>query len=97
MWGIEMAAVFNCRLVTGEHKNKKPVQTQFWTGFKALEYLSFSADPKYAFQAFRAGDYNMATQLFEEVQSIQDIRDYPKWKQFLKVKDWLENRFFTKA
>src|SRR5690554_3181095 len=45
MGGIETAAVFNCRWVTGEHKNKKPVQIQFWTGFKTPEYLSFSADP----------------------------------------------------
>src|SRR5690606_39222143 len=47
MGDMETAAVFNYRLAAGEHKNKKPVQIQFWTGFKALEYLSFSADPIY--------------------------------------------------
>ncbi|MEX2591171.1 MAG: AAA family ATPase [Anditalea sp.] len=51
---------------------------------------------KYAFQAFKAGDYEMAKRLFDEVQSIQDVTGYPKWRQFLKVRDWLENRFFTR-
>lgn len=52
---------------------------------------------RYAFQAFKAGDYEQAKQLFNEIQTVQDITQYPKWKQFLKVRDWLEDRYYARS
>lgn len=51
---------------------------------------------RYAFQAFKAGDFEMAKRLFDEIQSVHDITVYPKWKQFLKVREWLEDKHYAR-
>jgi len=63
---------------------------------KELELSRALIAAKYAFQAFKVGNYPLAEQIFEEIQLITDITCYPKWEQFLRVKVWLEDRFYTR-
>jgi hypothetical protein len=44
---------------------------------------------KHAFRAFRSGDFRLAEQFFQEAQQVEDFRLYPKWRQFMRIKDWL--------
>jgi len=46
----------------------------------------------YALHAYRKGDFDKARRIFEAVQEIHDITAYAKWKQFLLIKPWLEER-----
>ncbi|MBD3626833.1 AAA family ATPase [Cyclobacterium sp.] len=46
----------------------------------------------YALDAYIKGDFDKAKAIFEAVQKIHDITAYAKWKQFLMVKPWLEER-----
>jgi ATP-dependent DNA helicase PIF1 len=63
---------------------------------KELELARALVAIKYAFQAFKVGNYPMAEEIFEEVLQVIDITGYPKWDQFLRVKEWLEDRFYTR-
>ncbi|QDH78346.1 AAA family ATPase [Echinicola soli] len=51
---------------------------------------------KHAFRAFRKGQYEVAQQMFDEVMTIHDVTVYPKWHQFLRLKDALEDRFYCR-
>ncbi len=62
-----------------------------------LEHARAMVAVKYAFQAFKVGNYILAEKLFREIQSNQDITLFPKWQQFLKVKKWLEVRNAIKS
>ena len=46
----------------------------------------------YAFDAYRKGDLNKAKAIFDEVQSIQDITYYAKFKQFMMLKPYLDHK-----
>jgi len=63
---------------------------------KELELARALVAIKYAFQAFKVGNYPMAEEIFEEVLQVIDITGSPKWEQFLRVKEWLEDRFYTR-
>lgn len=51
---------------------------------------------KHAFRAFRNGQYETAQQMFDEVMAIHDVTQYPKWQQFLRLKEALEDRFYCR-
>ncbi|MBD8491014.1 AAA family ATPase [Echinicola sp. CAU 1574] len=51
---------------------------------------------KHAFRAFRQGEYDLAQQMFDEVQAVHDVTSYPKWQQFLKLKGQLEDRYYCR-
>ncbi|MBS9523359.1 AAA family ATPase [Litoribacter ruber] len=61
-----------------------------------LEYARAFVACRYAFAAFKEGNYRAAQELFDEIQSVVDITQTLKWQQFLQVKDWLENRTYVK-
>ena len=63
---------------------------------KELELARALVAARYAFQAFKVGNYVMAEQIFDEIQLVIDITCYPKWDQFLRVKEWLEDRYYTR-
>ncbi len=49
-----------------------------------------------AFQAFKKGDYDAARALYDAIQQEINIKDTPKWQQFLRVKEWLEDRHYVR-
>lgn len=51
---------------------------------------------KHAFKAFRKGQYELAQEMFDEVNAIEDVTHYPKWKKFLELKEQLENRYYCR-
>ncbi|GAB3650377.1 hypothetical protein GCM10028791_17470 [Echinicola sediminis] len=51
---------------------------------------------KHAFRAFRKGEYELAQQMFDEVMAVHDVTVYPKWQQFLRLKEKLEDRFYCR-
>jgi len=51
---------------------------------------------KHAFKAFRHGEYEMAQQMLDEVMAVHDVTVYPKWQQFLRLKECLEDRFYCR-
>lgn len=55
-----------------------------------LEHARAMVAVKYAFQAFKVGNYPLAERLYAEIQGIQDITLFPKWEQFLRVRKWLQ-------
>lgn len=57
-----------------------------------LERVRALVGLRHAFRAFRVGDYRLAEQFFQEAQQVEDFRQYPKWRQFLRVQDWLMDR-----
>jgi ATP-dependent DNA helicase PIF1 len=57
-----------------------------------LERVRAFVGLRHAFRAFREGDYRLAEQFFQEAQRVEDFRQYPKWRKFLRVQDWLINR-----
>jgi ATP-dependent DNA helicase PIF1 len=57
-----------------------------------LEHARAMVAVKYAFHAFKVGNYSLSQDLFEEIQSYQDITLFPKWQQFMNVKNWLEKK-----
>jgi ATP-dependent DNA helicase PIF1 len=61
-----------------------------------LEYARAFMACKYAFQAFKVGNYPAAQEIFDQIQEVVDVTVTPKWQQFLRVRDWLENRFYTR-
>ncbi len=63
---------------------------------RELEMARAMAVLKHAFRAFRQGEYDLARQMFEEVQVVHDVTVYPKWQQFLRLKEKLEDRFYTR-
>jgi len=63
---------------------------------KELELARALVAARYAFQAFKVGNYITAEQIFDEIQLVIDITCYPKWEQFLRVKEWLEDRYYTR-
>ncbi|MDN3669049.1 DEAD/DEAH box helicase [Echinicola jeungdonensis] len=63
---------------------------------KELEEARAMAVMRHAFKAFRKGDYDLAERIFKEVQAIHDVTKYPKWQQFLRIKEKLEDRYYTR-
>ena len=57
-----------------------------------LERVRARIGLRHAFRAFRAGNYRLAEQFFQEAQQVEDFRLYPKWRQFLRLQDWLMAR-----
>lgn len=51
---------------------------------------------KPAFHAFCKGDIDEARALYDAIQQVINMKDTPKWHQFLRVKDWLENRIYVR-
>ncbi len=62
-----------------------------------LENARALAVLKHAFKVFREGDFDLAKKIFDEVQSIQNVTQTPKWQQFLRLKEKLEDRFYTRG
>ena len=44
---------------------------------------------RHAFHCFRKGDVDTAKRLFEEAQRVRDFTIFPKWQQFLRVRQFL--------
>ncbi|WP_186757291.1 ATP-dependent DNA helicase [Echinicola salinicaeni] len=63
---------------------------------KELEHARALQLLKHAFRAFRQGEYELAQEMFDEVQAVHDVTIYPKWQQFLKLKEDLENRYYCR-
>ena len=59
---------------------------------KELELARAMAAIKPAFQAYKLGDVALAKQLYKEIQTTLDITIFPKWKQFQRVKTWIQKR-----
>ncbi|MCC5937468.1 MAG: AAA family ATPase [Lunatimonas sp.] len=57
-----------------------------------LEITRAKVALRHAFRLFMAGDYPQAERFFVEAQRVEDFRAYPKWRQFLDVKDWVMER-----
>ncbi|HSI78292.1 MAG TPA: DEAD/DEAH box helicase [Lunatimonas sp.] len=57
-----------------------------------LERVRALVGLRHAFRAFRTGNYRLAEQFFQEAQQVEDFRQYPKWRQFLRLQDRLMDR-----
>lgn len=57
-----------------------------------LEWTRARVALRHAFRLFMSGDYQQAERFFKEAQRVEDFRVYPKWRQFLDVKDWVMDR-----
>ncbi|WP_114748371.1 ATP-dependent DNA helicase [Pleomorphovibrio marinus] len=47
---------------------------------------------RHAFHCFKNGEIEMAKKLFNEAQTVRDFTIYPKWQQFLRVRNWMLNK-----
>ncbi len=56
-----------------------------------IQARAFAA-ARYAFLAFRKGEYPKAKELLEAILEVHDITIYPKWQQFLKIKARMEQK-----
>nr|MBI1231977.1 AAA family ATPase [Cytophagales bacterium] len=61
-----------------------------------LERVRALVGLRHAFRAFRSGDLRLAEQFFHEAQQVEDFRQYPKWRQFMRIHDWLLEKIAAK-
>ncbi|EON79155.1 putative helicase [Lunatimonas lonarensis] len=57
-----------------------------------LESTRAKVAVRHAFRLFLRGDYQQANRFFREAQRVEDFTRYPKWQQFMAVRDWIEER-----